>query len=327
MKSLALAAAAAIALAAAPTVSAQAFSNPTGYVTETLRAGQFNLIGLTVHQPVEVAGTFDTVSGTTLTSVGAFSGLTAGSTYILEITSGAAEGAVQEITTFDANSITTPDDLSAQLTTSDTYAIRKASTINDVFGENNESGLLGTDTFTASNADNILIPNASGGFTTYYYSNSPSFEGWLTGTSEAGGTPIIYTDAVFVFRRGNSPADDLDLVVSGAVKTSDTQLALSGGNFNFVSSGFPVGSNLGNSGLSSFVEGTDTFVASNADNVLIPNGSGGFDTHFFSTAAGFSGWFSGTTPSDDQVLPSAFIIFRRSSDAGVSVSVPPEWAL
>ncbi len=326
MKSLALAAAAAIALAAAPTVSAQAFSNPTGYVTETLRAGQFNLIGLTVHQSVEVAGTFDTVSGTTLTSAGAFAGLQAGSTYILEITSGAAEGAVQEITTFNANSITTPDDLSGQLTNSDSYTLRRASTLSDVFGESNEAGLQ--EGASATVADTILVPDDSGQFDQFFYSNGGFFgTGWRQdgqGATDMSNAVLFQTDAFFVFRRGA----EMDLVISGAVKTTDTSFALSG-EFSYLSGVYPVGSTLGSSGLEGTLQAGPS--ATTADAILIFNGTS-FDQYYFSNGGFFgTGWRLDGAGSADQSgveIPSGIIVRRLSSTTSTAgINVPPAWSL
>ena len=48
-------------------VETTAYTKPSGFVTHTLKAGQFNLIGLTLHDSISVAGKFTTVAGTILT--------------------------------------------------------------------------------------------------------------------------------------------------------------------------------------------------------------------------------------------------------------------
>jgi hypothetical protein len=48
-------------------VEASAVMKPSGFVVHTLKAGQFNLVGLTLHEPVTVTGSFEALSGTTLT--------------------------------------------------------------------------------------------------------------------------------------------------------------------------------------------------------------------------------------------------------------------
>jgi len=120
--------------------STTAYTKPSGFVTHTLKAGQFNLIGLTLHKPVTVAGTFTAVSETTLTdsNVDFGSVLTAGKTYILEITDAAdsaLNGTIQEITSWSGNAITTPVDLVAYgLSVGDKYQLREVATLQQIFG-------------------------------------------------------------------------------------------------------------------------------------------------------------------------------------------------
>ncbi|MEJ6701512.1 MAG: hypothetical protein QNL01_11165, partial [Akkermansiaceae bacterium] len=133
-----------------------AYTMPSGFVTHTLKAGQFNLIGLTLHSPITVSGAFETVSGTTLTdtSVDFTTALTAGKTYILEITENTVDpslvGTIQEITSWTATMLTTPQDLDADGLAGETavgandgakYQLRAATTISDVFGATNTAGL------------------------------------------------------------------------------------------------------------------------------------------------------------------------------------------
>ena len=178
MKTKALHAVAAIGLSALLVGSASAqtaVSKPVGYVTETLTPG-FNLMGVTLHNKVSASASVTAISGTTITVAdGVVDGLVDGQTYILEVTSGSGLGAVQVFTTFDAaaDTITTIDDLSSEVSTGDSLVIRKASTIADVFGAANESGLLGA--AAAASADNILVPDGSGGFVTYFYSTGGFF--------------------------------------------------------------------------------------------------------------------------------------------------------
>ncbi|MGB0775541.1 MAG: hypothetical protein ACPGUY_06820, partial [Akkermansiaceae bacterium] len=150
-----------------------AHTKPAGFVTHTLKAGQFNLVGLTLHNPVTVSGVLNTVSGTTLTDsdVNFGTALTAGKTYILEIIENANdptyEGAIQVVTAWSGNTLTTPDDLSAGLDNQTKYQLRAAATISDVFGATNTAGLQGGASATV--ADNVYVPTAVG-FDIYYYS-------------------------------------------------------------------------------------------------------------------------------------------------------------
>ncbi len=327
MKQFAFIAAATVALGvSSPTLSAQAFSNPTGYVTETLKAGQFNLIGLTVHQPVDVAGTFDSVSGTTLTMAGAFGELDSEATYVLEITSGLAEGAIQEITAWTNSTITSPDDLSSILTSSDTFVLRRASTLTDIFGANNEVGLQEGSSVTTS--DVIYIPNSAGSFDQFFYSSGGFFGiGWRQdgqGAVDMSDQTLFQTDAFYILRRGA----EMDLVVSGAVKTSSTNVALAN-EFTYLSGVYPVGSTLGSSGLENSLEqGSSETVA---DTIYIPNGNS-FDIYFYSDGGFFGiGWRlagGGSVDQSDVEIPSGIVI-RRVSDvpSSANINVPAGWSL
>lgn len=134
---------------AGASAQATAYTKPSGFVTHTLKSGQFNLVGLTLHEPISVAGAFETVSGTTLTDTGVnfTTALTAGKTYVLEITENTADpslvGTIQEITSWTATTLTTPQDLGADGLAGETsggandgakYQLRQAVTLQQIFG-------------------------------------------------------------------------------------------------------------------------------------------------------------------------------------------------
>lgn len=85
---------------------------PSGFVTYNLKAGQFNILGMTMHGNVKVTGTLDVVTGTTLTDNDEKfeNSLITGKTYILEIVDASDDslnGTIQEITVWNGNTITT----------------------------------------------------------------------------------------------------------------------------------------------------------------------------------------------------------------------------
>lgn len=303
-----------------------AYTKPAGFVTHTLKAGQFNLIGLTLHQPVTVAGDFETVSGTSLsdTDVDFSSTLTDGKTYIMEITDAAdteLNGHVQEVTVWSNNTITTNDDMDAQgLAVGDKYQLRAASTISDIFGADNSAGLLATDEFKADEADVVYVPNGTG-FDTYFYSDLTGATGWYKSDfTAAENTPIAYMDSVLILRRA---ATDLDLVMTGSVKTISSTLALGAGTFNYVSTTFPVGSTFGNSGLEATLTGTDEFKADEADVVYMPNATGGYDSYFYSNLSGATGWYkSDFSDATNVEITAGMIILRRGGAVNATI-VPP----
>lgn len=341
MKQIAFIAAATVALGvSSPTLSAQAFSNPTGYVTETLKAGQFNLIGLTVHQPIDVAGTFDSVSGTTLTMAGAFGELDSEATYILEITGGTELGALQEVSgaTATANSIEVGIPF-ASLTTSDAFVLRRASTIRDLFGTDNSAGL--NEGVSAALADEVWVPAEGGDFNRYYYHPGETSlfgvvtEGWKIsgGTVDMPVVPVVYTDALIVKSNGSA---DIDVVFSGTVKTTNTNIVTTVGdsNFNFISVVSPVGVTLDSSGLENIVNKANE---ATADYVYVSDGSGGYDIYYFHPGETSifgtvtAGWkIIGDTATDQAgvALGSAVIIENRSgSTRSGNLVIPSGWSL
>ena len=302
-----------------------AFSTPAGFVTHTLRAGQFNLIGLTLHEAVVVAGQLDSVNGTTLgdNDVDFTTALTDGTTYILEITNATSPeriGTIQEVASWTANTFETGDDLGAQgLVAGDTYQLRPAATLQQVFGEPAQIGA----SFTEIGADVVWLPDGAGDFTRYFYQGAP-LNRWFnatTGNAVTEGIPIIYTDAFFVQVRSTN---DVDLVVTGNVKISNVNLAVFTG-FNTVSGVFPVGSTLANSSLQAGL--TASFTEIGADVLWLPDGAGDF-TRYFYQGTPLNRWFNASTNTavadpSVVVLPSAFFIQRRGATADIGLT-PPE---
>lgn len=307
-----------------------AYTKPSGFVTHTLKAGQFNLIGLTLHEAITVSGKFSAVAGTTLSdsNVAFDTVLTSGKTYVLEITSGALNGTIQEVTAWSGNDITTPDDLTvggAVVAVDDTYQLRPAMTLADVFGADNTAGLLGGASSTL--ADNIYL-RKPGGFDTYYYSTGGFFGvGWRKvggGATDYADQPVMLTDSFYIFRKGDA---DLDFVLTGTVKTVKTSTAITE-TFSFVSGLYPVGSTLSSSGMQSSLTGGDSSTL--ADKVMFRKVDGGFDNYYYSTGGFFGvGWRkvgAGNVDQGDVELPSAFIINRvGNSDFNLGINPPASY--
>ena len=301
-----------------------AYSKPAGFVTHTLKAEQLNLIGLTLHEPVVYSGSFDSVNGTKLTDNNADynSVLATGRSYILEVMENQSNpdlnGVIQVVTLWTANEITTPDNLTTDgLAAGAKYKLRAPKTISDVFGSSNSAGL--TAGANMASADVIWLHNGVG-FDKFYYSEGGGFGGGEAGWKDDSGAdaadfPIIYTDAVII---QNKALRDKKLVVSGVVKTKAVTLALMEGKFNFVSSTFPVGSTLGNSGLEvDLVAGPDKV---SSDVVWMPNDEGGYDQYYYST----EGWKDvQDQPASETLLTSGIIIERIGDNANAKLT-PPE---
>ena len=302
-----------------------AYTKPSGFVTHTLKAGQFNLIGLTLHEAVTVTGSFSEVSGTTLTDedVDFTATLTAGKTYILEITSGTLSGTIQEITAWSGHTITTPADLVADgLAALDTYQMRKTMSLHDVLGATNSAGLQASANADPREADIVFLPKSGGGFDRYFYSSLADFDGWLNAETFAVSNPdLIYTDGIIIQRRG---ASDIDLVLTGTVKTVSTTLALTE-SFNYLGAVFPVGSTLDSSDLHTSLQTSANADPREADVVFIPKGEGGYNRYFYSTLDGFSGWLDAETFQAAGAIPisSGLIIQNKSGTSKPATIEPP----
>ena len=322
----------------AQNTSASATTAPVGFVTHTLQSGQFNLIGVTLHQPILTTGTFTATAATTITNTNTnFSNiLTTGVTYILEITEATNTdliGVTQDITTWAGSGITTGDNLAAQgLVAGDQYQIRRAATIADIFGETNSANLPASASVAASAQILIQDPASADGFSRYYYNTGGFGQGaaWQQIQPNGGAEIIVeadevvipYVDAIFV--QMPSGVDDVDIVITGSVKLTATTIALTG-NFNYVSTGFPVGSTLQNSDL----EDTLAVSASPAgsDIIWIQQANGSYSRYYYNSG-GFgvaATWRlinddgSETDIDEDVAIPTSIIIQRNGEALNVSV--------
>lgn len=292
-----------------------AYTTPVGYTTsEVLKQNQYNLIGITLHNPTVSAGiivgesaTSVTVSGVDFTAI-----LTAGNTYVLEL----SNGVIQEITSWTATTLNTPQDITSFVNpNTTTFKLRQASTIAQLFGAANESGLQGTPDGDSNKADQIFIPNGAG-FTVVFYDVT---DGWVdTSFNGASNLPVVYTDGILIQRRGV----DKTLVFTGEVKTTPTAIVTEN-QYTYLSSVYPVGVTLGNSGLSNFVKHTPDGDSSTADLVYITNGTGGYDVAFYDDTDGWVNTsFDGVA---DKAITSGFIIQRRAASAYMATITPPAY--
>jgi len=265
-------------------LTAQTATSPVvGYETLTIANG-FNYLGLRLHEKVIASGDLETISSASVTDSDAdFSTLAAG-TYVLEITDGS--GIVQEVSAFASGTqISTSDDLSSAVPSGATYNLRAASTLASVFGANNEAGLDSGFAGTVG-ADQVWLVNGTD-FDRYYYDtfNASTFvPAWVRISDGAIVDPstitMFYTDGFIIV--GDGTANN-QVVVSGAVKTTNTEYALMS-SFNYLSSVSPAGATLAStfganneSGLGAGFGGTV-----GADQVWIPNGTD-FDRYYYDT--------------------------------------------
>ena len=300
--------------------SQSAVSGAGGYETLTINAGKFNVLGLRLHEPQVVSGTFDANTGDSLTDndVNFTDVLTAGKRYLVEI---ADSGTVIEVDAWSGSDLTGLAGVEAA--DASDYTIRAAKTIGDVFGADNSAGLSSSPNADPSEASVIYVPNGSG-FTQVFYSTLGGFSGWLDAGTFADATdmPLNYVDGLIVNEKG---ANDISLVVTGMVKTTSTNLPVSDA-FTYLGTAYPVGATLGNSGLSDSVAGSANADPSEADTVYLPKAdASGYDQYFFSTLAGFDGWLNSSTfaGAADVELTSGIIISQNGTGAAFNATVTP----
>lgn len=315
--------------------SQAAVTDPVGYTTEPLVSG-FNIIGINLSNPVSASGAFETISGTSLTDddVDFTASLAAAEPHTLQITSGTNAGINTSIVSWAGNTIVTGDDISSLITTSDTYEIRKALTVEDAFGAANEAGLAAGNT-NSTGADLVWVQTDSGFSKVYYNAVAGSGfgaigVGWkttTTGNTDASKTPIYYSDAIFVERVG---AGALSLTFSGSVVTNASVVAVLPG-FNYVNRILPVSFTLADSGLEAFLAQGNTN-SIDADIIWVSNGAGGYDKYYYNGVAGSGfgaigiGWKGTTTGNTDQSavdLSGGFIIERKTGATSVVLPIPP----
>jgi hypothetical protein len=291
-------------------------TTPVGYVTEVLEPNRDNLIGLTVHSPAVASGVLDSATNETVTDAGVdyTSLLTAGSTYILEITNGSGNGVIQEVTAWTATTLSTPQNISSQITGgTTTYKLRKAPTISDIFGSTNSVGLTSSPDGSASAADVILVPDGAGGFINIVFYDDGADQLWIDASfNDVSNLPIVYTDALVVARKGGVAKS---LTVSGEVKLTPTKYVFNSGD-NYVGAVYPVGSTLGGSTMGPQMLASVDGSAGDADLVLMPDGAGGYTTFMYYNDGADQLWIDGSfNDSTTTSLTSGFVFNSKSGSA------------
>ncbi|RYD83518.1 MAG: hypothetical protein EOP84_07785 [Verrucomicrobiaceae bacterium] len=313
-----LAAAAATGMALGQT----AYTTPVGYTTTTLKQG-FNNVGITVHAPTKIAGNLEVIATNSVQDTTAGVNFTTalgatGTLHILEITSGAALGFVSEINTWNTSSITTVDNLVAQgVVAGDTYKIRKAPTLEEIFGTATTGPLTAGG---ATTADLVHVPTGvPGQYTQYHLTAGGAFRS-VVPSALAPNVPVVYLDGLFVQRKATGTKD---LVISGEVKTTKTKSNLVTG-FNYIGTVYPVGSTIQNSGLEAFIT---PGAAAVADIIHVPTATPGQYTQVFRNAA--NTWRTvvpaGNAPVID--LTGAIFIERKGAATPYAISVPSTWSV
>jgi hypothetical protein len=300
-----------------------AYTTPVGYTTVAISPGIFNLVGVTVHESVVVAGIIDSATSNTVVDADVdFSTLPAGN-YILELTDGS--GIVQEVTVLSSTELSTPEDISASITDNvTTYNLRPVSTLDSIFGsDNSKANLVASTDGSANGVDKVLVQTSTGLQTFYYVDIPGTFEGWFDGAAPAGDTVLNYADGLYVQTIPGSAATDF--TISGEVKVFETGSILNPG-FNLLNAVAPAGLTLGSSGLQAYVEPSVDGSTSGADLVVIPDAlnPGSFKNYYYVDIPGtLQAWFDGAQVADDVELTGAFFLNNLEGSIKPYVVNPP----
>jgi uncharacterized protein (TIGR02597 family) len=281
-------------LASSSVFAASVATDPVGYVTLTVNgtggagSSAISVLGAPLENAADASAALTAVAGTTLTSgtsawtPGAFA-----STHYVQITSGVNAGISATVTGNTDTTLTTAEDISSLLAGDESFMVRAYTTLADVFGAANESG-IGSGA-NAAVADEILVYNGAG-FDIYYYQEGAAFggDGWRTSvnafTNQAG-APLPSGLALVVKRKQDA---DVSVVVTGNVLTTDSFVPVEGG-VNWLSGANPIDYTL----ASYFgADGGDLQSGANAaaaDEILVPKDGGGFDIYYYQEGAAFGG--------------------------------------
>jgi len=288
---------------------AQVATDPVGYVTLTVNGSPdgdqtaFTPLALSLENPIQASGAItETPTSAVATNSSAsytpseFAGTDASgnATHYLQFT---ASGLIADIAANTATTITAVQDLTGLASAADGYVVKKHSTLADIFGADNEAGLLAGGDSSSSDLVYIMSSDGSGTFATYYPQDDP-FDGFFGGdgwrvvgdNATDQSNVVIGPDDGIIVARG--VVGDIEIVASGSVNVLDLQRDLPAG-FSMVSYPYPVATTLSDSNIytetNGYVSGGDS---GSSDLVYVLNSDGVYTTYYRQNDP-FDGFFGG----------------------------------
>ncbi len=297
------------------------FTTPVGMLTEHLRPGM-NLIGLRLHQTVMASGAIGGI-GADFAELGGLNddqadklrlAMIEGKTYVLEITSGAKAGVIQEVTQWQGLRLMLADDLAgAGVKTGDKFNLRQCATLNSVFDPRSTRLQAGEGPGTA---DAVLIPQgaAFGDFRACFILRAPGIPAlWVDAATlkPVGDLPLVYPDGLVVRITGLNP---VDMVFSGEVKGGPTRCVIKPG-LNLLATPYPGCDHLQGLGLENDLSKSDNPMQ--ADQVWVAEASGGgaFTIYFLDMAGHWINANSGEEVAGKIPTGSAVLVDRKGPAA------------
>jgi hypothetical protein len=315
---------------------------PTGFADINIAAGsgtakRTTLISIPLLEDVKIAGRatgrITGVGSNTITSTGA--GWTAGALsapaapYLLEITSGAAQGRILQISTATAN---TSDTLtidsgeilrSGNLTTlgivtgateGDTFRLWPADTLGSFFGTPETTGIQGG---ASANAADTITLVVNGGATTYFYNTAATPPRWarvgLGGGADASNVVILPYTGVQYARLAATP---LKFRVLGRMPAGQRKVAIKNSGTTLLSPYWPVRQTLGALGLHNLPGWVHSTSISAADSVVLT--ANGVVTSYYHDGNTWRRVGLGSGSSDAVVVPvgASILINKKGNTPG-----------
>jgi len=304
--SLAVLTASAFALSPTQAQEATATTDPVGFVTVGISAGtgtakRNTLFSVPLLEAESIQGqSAGTITGITASSISnSNAGWAPGalsqpeSPYLIQITSGAAEGRMFLIASSAATggalpgtansattvSISSADTAQVDLTTlgivagTDTYKIYACDTLSSFFGTPATTGVLGG--ANVATADSVVAV-VNGTASSFFYSTTNNrWSRAVLGTPDASNVALVPYSGVQYSRLPSTP---LSFVVTGAVPTVPRQMAVKNSGTTLISQFWPTDSTLSTSNLHTVVNSGAS--AAVADTVVLTSG-GNVTTYFF----------------------------------------------
>ena len=225
------------------------------------------------------------------------------------------------------HSIRVPGTLPASVTAGLRYRIRPHTTLGDIFGYNNETGLSPGP--NANQADNVLFYAGDAQQTmTFFYSSVSGYIGWYRSDYTPADDMVVYPEQGIIVRRRSAP----NLQVTNGGQPLSTPLVVPvymGFNIlgtlqstrNIALNDLNLVTGDSASGLAPGVNFTE------ADNLVVINADSTASTYFYSNYAGFEGWYSSSYQAAGNVTISpgaVFFVQRKAPRAMFEWSIPME---
>jgi uncharacterized protein (TIGR02597 family) len=227
-------------------------------------------------------------------------------------------------TTAATKTLTLANGLPANVTAPIGYRVVRHWTIGSLFGATNTAGLQGG---TSVTADQVQLWTGSSYQSLYYQTAGIGGTGWRqvgNQSADASGTAVKPDQSLIIKRGQNSP---ISITVIGEVKTGRTSFAINPG-FNFVPNPYSVAMTLSSCGIytGSGTSGVAGGNITNADQVLVWNGSS-YDTYYYQTSGiGGTGWRKVGDLSSDAggagIPPASSVIVRRNNSGSFTWVMP-----